>query len=112
MQKIYRNNDCDLKILDNKTITVVGFGNQGKAHALNLKDSGANVIIGLHEASKSANKALEAGFEVLSVAVATKRADIIMILAPYERQAHIYKNDIEPNLDSSKSIDFVGAFAS
>lgn len=111
MQKIYRNNDCDLKILDKKTIAIVGFGSQGRAHALNLKDSGANVIIGLHEESKSANKAFEAGFEVLSVADATKRADVIMILAPDERQAQIYKNDIEPNLDSSKAIAFAHGFS-
>ena len=111
MQKIYRNNDCDLKILDKKTVAIVGFGNQGRAHALNLKDSGVNVIIGLHEASQSVNKALKAGFEVLSVADATKRADIIMILAPDERQARIYKNDIEPNLDSSKAIAFANGFS-
>lgn len=110
MQKIYRDSDCDLELLKGKTVAIVGFGNQGKAHALNLKDSGVRVLVGLHKASKSAKKALEAGFEVLSVADATKKADIIMILAPDECQAEIYKTDIAPNLSDSKAIAFAHGF--
>ena len=110
MQKIYRDSDCDLELLKGKTVAIVGFGNQGRAHALNLKDSGIKVLVGLHKASKSAKKALEAGFEVLSVADATKRADIIMILAPDECQAEIYKTEIAPNLSDSKSIAFAHGF--
>ena len=110
MQKIYRDSDCDLELLKGKTVAIVGFGNQGRAHALNLKDSGIKVLVGLHKASKSAKKALEAGFEVLSVADATKKADIIMILAPDECQAEIYKTDIAPNLSDSKAIAFAHGF--
>ena len=110
MQKIYRYGDCDLKVLNKRTVAIIGFGSQGQAHALNLKDSGVEVLIGLHEASKSAKKAIKAGIEVLSVADATKKSDIIMILAPDERQADIYKNDIAPNLTDSKAIAFAHGF--
>lgn len=110
MPKIYYSDDCNLEILKDKTIAIIGFGSQGHAHALNLRDSGFNVVVGLYEGSKSAKKAVEAGFEVMSVAEATKNSDIIMILIPDELQAAVYKESIEPNLSDSKAIAFAHGF--
>ena len=84
MAKIYYAQDCDLNRLNGKTVAIMGYGSQGHAHALNLKESGVNVVVGLYEGSKSAQKAQAAGLEVLSVADASKKADIIMILLPDE----------------------------
>ena len=97
--KIYYQSDCNLSLLDGKTIAIIGYGSQGHAHALNLKDSGCHVIIGLYEGSKSWKRAEEQGFEVFTAAEAAKRADIIMILINDEKQAKLYKDDIEPNLE-------------
>lgn len=80
MAKIFYESDCDLSLLDGKTVAVIGYGSQGHAHALNMKESGVNVIIGLYEGSKSWKKAEEQGFEVYTSAEAAKKADIIMIL--------------------------------
>ena len=91
MAKIYYQSDCDLKVLKNKTVAVIGYGSQGHAHALNLRESGVKVIVGLHEGGKSWPKAEAAGFEVYSVAEATKRADVVMMLINDERQAKVYK---------------------
>ncbi len=110
MPKIYYESDCNIGILDNKTVAVIGFGSQGHAQALNLRDSGVNVIIGLYEGSKSAKKAAEAGLKVMNTADATKAADIIMILIPDEIQARVYKKDIEPNLSDGKAIAFSHGF--
>ena len=82
MPKIYYDADCDLNVLKGKTVAVIGFGSQGHAHALNLHDSGVNVIVGLYEGSKSAERSKKAGLTVMTVAEATKAADIIMILIP------------------------------
>ncbi|MBQ8786477.1 MAG: NAD(P)-binding domain-containing protein, partial [Oscillospiraceae bacterium] len=82
MAKIYYQQDCDLGRLDGKTVAIIGYGSQGHAHALNLKDSGVNVVVGLYEGSKSAAKAEAQGLKVLSVAEAAKAADVIMILIP------------------------------
>ena len=90
MSKIYYQEDCNLANLQGKTIAVIGYGSQGHAHALNAKDSGCNVIIGLYEGSKSWEKAEKAGFKVYTVAEATKIADIIMILINDEHQAKMY----------------------
>ena len=90
--------DCDLQRLSGKTVAIIGYGSQGHAHALNLKDSGVHVIIGLREGGKSYPKAIEAGFEVYPVAEAAKRADIIMMLTPDERMADIYRESVAPNL--------------
>ena len=98
MAKIYYQEDCNLSMLDGKTIAVIGYGSQGHAHALNAKESGCNVIIGLYEGSKSWDKAVKQGFEVYTTAEAAKKADIIMILINDEKQADMYKKDIEPNL--------------
>ena len=108
--KIYYEADCDINVLKGKTVAVIGYGSQGHAHALNLHDSGVNVIVGLYEGSKSADKARSHGLTVMNVADATKAADIIMILIPDERQADMYKKDIEPNLTEGKAIAFAHGF--
>ena len=96
--RMFYEKDCNLSLLDGKTIAVIGYGSQGHAHALNAKESGCNVIIGLYEGSKSWAKAEQQGFEVYTAAEAAKKADIIMILINDELQADMYKKDIEPNL--------------
>ncbi len=110
MSRIYYQEDCNLANLEGKTIAVIGYGSQGHAHALNAKDSGCKVIIGLYEGSKSWEKAKKAGFEVYTAAEATKRADIIMILINDELQAKLYKESIEPNLAGGKMLMFAHGF--
>ena len=111
MPKIYYDADCDLNVLKGKTVAVIGFGSQGHAHALNLRDSGVNVIVGLYKGSKRWEHAeKDWGFTVMTTAEATKAADIIMILTPDEKQADIYKKDIEPNLTPGKAIAFAHGF--
>ena len=105
MAKMYYEKDCDLSVLSGKRIAIVGYGSQGHAHAQNLRDSGCDVIVGLRP-GKSWNKAVEDGFTVMTVADATKSADIIMILVNDERAADIYKESIAPNLESGKAIAF------
>ena len=97
-------------MLDGKTVAVIGYGSQGHAHALNLKDSGVNVIIGLYEGSKSWKKAEEAGFEVYTAFDAAKNADIIMILINDEKQATLYQESIKPNLTAGKVLMFAHGF--
>ena len=108
--RIFYQQDCDLSLLNGKTIAVIGYGSQGHAHALNAKDSGCNVIIGLYEGSKSWAKAEAQGFEVFTAAEAAKRADIIMILINDELQAAMYKKDIEPNLEAGNMLMFAHGF--
>ena len=108
--KIYYQEDCNLSLLEGKTIAVIGYGSQGHAHALNAKESGCNVIIGLYEGSKSWAKAEKQGFEVYTAAEAAKRADIIMILINDELQADMYKKDIEPNLEPGNMLMFAHGF--
>ena len=110
MVKIYYSQDCDLNRLNGKTVAIMGYGSQGHAHALNLKDSGVNVVVGLYEGSKSAQKAKSRGLEVLSVSEATKKADIIMILLPDEIQAEVYRNEIKPYLAAGKTLAFAHGF--
>ncbi len=107
---IYYQSDCNLSLLDGKTIAIIGYGSQGHAHALNLKESGCNVIIGLYEGSKSWAKAEAQGFNVYTAADAAKLADIIMILINDEKQASLYKNDIEPNLEAGNMLMFAHGF--
>ncbi len=108
--KIFYQQDCDLNLLKGKTVAIIGYGSQGHAHALNLKDSGVDVVVGLYEGSKSKAKAEAQGLTVLSVAEATKKADLIMILIPDEKQAALYKSDIEPNLTAGKTLMFAHGF--
>ena len=108
--RIFYQEDCNLGLLDGKTIAIIGYGSQGHAHALNLKESGCNVIIGLYEGSKSWKKAEEQGFKVYTSAEAAKMADIIMILINDEKQAALYKKDIEPNLEERNMLMFAHGF--
>ena len=98
--RIFYQEDCNLSLLDGKTIAIIGYGSQGHAHALNLKESGCDVIIGLYEGSRSWKRAEEQGFKVYTAAEAAKKADIIMILINDEKQADMYKKDIEPDRKS------------
>lgn len=109
--KVYTDKDADLGVLKNKTLAVLGFGSQGHAHALNLKESGLNVIIGLYEGSKSIPVAKEKGFEVFTTAEAVQRADVIMVALPDTKQPAAYKKDIEPNLTKGKTLLFSHGFA-
>ena len=109
--KVYHDKDADLNVLKGKTMAVLGFGSQGHAHALNLKDSGVNVIIGLYKGSKSAKVAKSKGFKVYENAEAVKRADVIFVAVPDTRQADVFKNDIEPNLTKGKTLLFSHGFA-
>ncbi len=110
MAKIFYESDCDLSLLDGKTVAIIGYGSQGHAHALNLKESGVKVIVGLYEGSKSWKRAEEQGFEVCTSAEAAKKADIIMILINDELQAKLYKESIEPNLEEGNMLMFAHGF--
>lgn len=110
MANIYYQEDCNLAMLEGKTIAVIGYGSQGHAHALNAKESGCHVIIGLYEGSKSWAKAEAQGFEVYTAAEAAKKADIIMILINDELQAKMYKESIEPNLEPGNMLMFAHGF--
>ncbi len=104
--KVYTEEEADLKFLDGKKLAVIGYGSQGHAHALNLKDSGCDVIIGLYEGSKSKPVAEQHGFQVLSTADAVKTADVIMVAVPDMKQPSIYEQDIAPNLVAGKTLLF------
>ena len=110
MTQLFYDSDADLSLLNNKTLAIIGYGSQGHAHALNLKDSGVDVIVGLYKGSKSESKAKNDGLEVFSVAEACKRADWIMILLPDEFQKEVYNKEIEPNLKEGKVISFAHGF--
>ncbi len=111
MAQIYYQEDCNLGMLEGKTIAIIGYGSQGHAHALNAKESGCSVIIGLYEGSKSWAKAQAQGFEVYTAAQAAKKADVIMILINDEKQAAMYKKDIEPNLEPGNMLMFAHGFS-
>ena len=104
--KVYTDTDADLGIFQNKTLAVLGYGSQGHAHALNLKDSGCKVIIGLYPGSKSRAVAAQHGFEVVDTAEAVRRADVIMVGLPDMKQAGVYETDIAPNLSKGKCLLF------
>lgn len=110
MATMYYERDCNLSLLDGKKVAVIGYGSQGHAHALNLRDSGVDVVVGLYEGSKSAAKAKEDGFTVMLTADAVKAADIIMILVNDEKQAALYKKDIKDNLSAGKTLAFAHGF--
>jgi len=109
--KIYTEKDADLGVLKGKTIAVIGFGSQGHAHALNLKESGVNVIIGLYKGSKSIPVAKAKGFKVYETAEAVKLADVIMVAAPDTKQPKLYEKDIKPNLTKGKTLVFSHGFS-
>jgi ketol-acid reductoisomerase len=110
MARMYYDQDANLDLLAGKTVAIIGYGSQGHAHALNLKESGINVVVGLYAGSKSAKKAEESGLKVLTVAEASKIADWIMILLPDEVQKTIYKAEIEPNLSEGNVLLFAHGF--
>ncbi len=109
--KVYTDKDADLGLFKNKTLAVLGFGSQGHAHALNLKESGCKVIIGLYEGSKSIAVAKEKGFEVYTTAEAVRKADVIFVALPDTKQAAAYKKDIAPNLTKGKTLLFSHGFS-
>lgn len=110
MVKMYYDKDANFDLLKGKTVAIIGYGSQGHAHALNLKDSGANVIVGLYEGSKSKAKAEAAGLTVMNVADAAKAADIVMMLIPDEKQSATYKQDVAKNLKSGAALAFAHGF--
>jgi len=110
MTQLFYDTDADLSLLNKKTIAIIGYGSQGHAHALNLKDSGMDVIVGLYKGSKSESKAISDGLKVFSVSEACEKADWIMILLPDEFQKDVYLKEIEPNLKEGKILSFAHGF--
>ena len=110
MVKMFYDTDCNLGFLDGKTVAIIGYGSQGHAHALNLKESGVNVIVGLRSSSASCEKATAAGLKVMPVTEAAKAADFIMMLVPDEKQADIYAEEIAPNLSEGNVLMFAHGF--
>ena len=108
--RIFYEKDCDLNYLKGKTVAIIGYGSQGHAHALNLKESGVNVVVGLYEGSKSKEKAEKQGLKVLTTSEAAKVADVIMILINDEKQKAMYEKDIAPNLKPGKMLMFAHGF--
>ena len=108
--RIFYQQDCDINVLKGKKVAIIGYGSQGHAHALNLKESGVDVCVGLYEGSKSWDKAVKQGLEVMTTEEAAKAADIIMILIPDEKQAALYKQCIEPYLTEGKTLMFAHGF--
>ena len=109
--KIYYQEDCNMALLEGKKVASIGYGSQGHAHALNLKESGVDVVVGLYEGSKSWAKAEAQGLKVYTAAEAAKQADVIMILINDEKQAAMYKKDVEPNLEEGNMLMFAHGFA-
>ena len=110
MAKMFYEKDTNLGLLQGKKVAVIGFGSQGHAHALNLHESGVDVVVGLYEGSKSWDKVKEAGLEVATTAEAAKKADIIMILVPDEKQAKLYREEIAPYLEEGNALVFAHGF--
>ena len=110
MAKMYYAKDCDINYLNGKKIAIIGYGSQGHAHALNLKDSGCDVCVGLREGSKNWKNAEEAGLKVMTIAEAAKWGDIVMMLINDEVQADVYKKDIAPNLEDGNALAFAHGF--
>ena len=110
MAKVFYDQDVNWDVMKGKKVAVIGYGSQGHAHALNLKDSGVDVVVGLYKGSKSVEKAKEAGLEVKTVAEAVKDADVTMVLIPDEKQADVYATEIAPNLKSGSALAFAHGF--
>ena len=111
MARMFYDRDADIDLIRSRKVAVIGYGSQGHAHALNLQDSGVDVVVGLQPGSKSADKAKAAGLKVMNVGEASKWADVIMVLIPDQHQAKVYKADIEPNLSAGKMLMFAHGFA-
>ncbi|WP_281283916.1 ketol-acid reductoisomerase [Hydrocarboniclastica marina] len=110
VMKVFYDKDCDLSLIKSKKVAIIGYGSQGHAHANNLKESGVEVVVALRPGSSSASKAEASGLTVQGVEEASKNADIVMVLAPDENQAEIYKNQIEPNLKQGGVLAFAHGF--
>ena len=110
MSKMYYDQDADLTLLEGKKVAIIGYGSQGHAHALNLHESGIDVVVGLYEGSKSWNLAKEAGLEVMTTSEAAKAASVVMLLLPDEKQAKIYRESIAPNLKKGDYLAFAHGF--
>src|ERR1043165_1258988 len=110
MATVYYDKDADLSALEGRKVAIIGYGSPGHAHALNLKESGIDVRVGLHGKSKSAEKAKAAGLRVVSAADAAKEADVIMILVPDQTQRQVYEQDIEQHLTKGKALMFAHGF--
>jgi ketol-acid reductoisomerase len=110
MAQLFYDKDCNKEFLQGKTVAVIGYGSQGHAHALNLRDSGCTVLVGLYDGSPSAEKARAAGLTVASVADAAKTADVIMLLVNDEKQTALYKDEIAPQLAAGKTLAFAHGF--
>lgn len=110
MSKVYYDQDASLELLKGKKVAIIGYGSQGHAHVLNLKESGVDVVVGLYEGSKSKQKAENAGVKVLETSEAAKQADIVMMLVPDEKQAEIYKEKVEQNLEEGNALVFAHGF--
>lgn len=110
MITMYYDKDCNLDLLKGKTVAIIGYGSQGHAHALNLKESGVNVVVGLREESQSRKAAEEAGLKVMGVSEAAKAGDLVMMLVPDEKAAELYANQIKPNLEDGNVLMFAHGF--
>ncbi|MEL5848602.1 MAG: NAD(P)-dependent oxidoreductase, partial [Candidatus Igneacidithiobacillus chanchocoensis] len=108
--KVYYDNDADLSLIQKKKVAILGYGSQGHAHALNLKDSGVQVVVGLRQGSPSWDKAKNAGLETKTVAQAVAEADLVMILTPDEGQAALYREEILPNIKQGAALVFAHGF--
>ena len=110
-QDIFYDSDADLSLLQGRTVAILGYGSQGHAHALNLKDSGADVVVGLRPDSSSRAKAEEAGIEVLDIAEAASRGDAVMILLPDEKQGQLWREEISAGIEPGNLLLFAHGFA-
>ncbi len=108
--KVYYDKDANLRLIKGKKVTILGYGSQGHAHALNLKDSGVNVTVGLRKAGSSWNKAKKAGFDVKEMGAAVKGADVVMMLLPDEHIASVYRDEVEPNIKKGATVGFAHGF--
>src|SRR5262249_1817307 len=110
MPNRYYEKDGNIGLLNNKTVAIIGYGSQGHAHALNLRDSGVNVVVGLPSSSKSASKAAAAGLRVLPVSDAVRTADVSMVLVPDHIQGDLYNQEMAPNMTPGKTLMFAHGF--
>jgi ketol-acid reductoisomerase len=108
--KVYYDKDANLRLIKGKKVTILGYGSQGHAHALNLKDSGVEVTVGVRKGGSSWNKAKKAGFEVKEMGAAVKGADVVMMLLPDEHIAEVYREDVEPNIKKAATVGFAHGF--